>query len=92
MKISSIISKIAPLSAKSLFDSSFPVLAAKLWNKLPESVNSSDNLDSFKIHLGHFLRQFPDQPPVTGYTTQNSNSVIDWTNQSGGSQLDQRPS
>ena len=82
--------KNAPSSAKTLVDSSFSVRATKLWNKLPKTVNTSDSLDTFKVLLGYFLRQFPDQPPVSGYTTQNSNSIIDWTNQSSGSQIDQR--
>ena len=83
--------KKAPLSAVTLYDSSFAVHAGKLWNTLPEDITAITLLDSFKIYLGKFLRQFPDRPPVKGYTTQNRNSIIDWMNQSGGLQMARRP-
>ena len=83
--------KEAPLSAVTLYDSSFAVHAGKLWNTLPSSVTSYTNLESFKIQLGTFLRLIPDKPPVKGYTCQNRNSMIDWRNQSGGLQNVWRP-
>jgi hypothetical protein len=71
--------KHAPLSAVSLYDSSFAVHAGKLWNILPHSVTSATQLYMFKILLGKFLHEIPDKPPVKGYhTTQNRNSIIDW--------------
>ena len=82
--------KSAPMSAQTLFDSSFAVHAGKLWNTLPESCSTVKQLDSFKIHLSNFLRQYPDKPPIKGYTYQNGNSIIDWK-QSGGLQVAQRP-
>ena len=89
--------KQAPNSARTLYDSSFAIRAGMLWNRLPQNENLCDQLDSFKILLGRFLLHFPDQPPsssilVTDYTTRNNNSIIDWTSQSGGLQLAQRPS
>jgi len=84
--------KEAPLSAVSLYDSSFAVHAGKLWNVLPQSVTSATQLDTFKILLGKLLHDIPDKPPVKGYhTTQNRNSIIDWRNQSGGLQYVWRP-
>ena len=71
-------------STKTLYDASFSVLGAKLWNLLPKDVNIRDDLPSFKIHLGKLLDNIPDKPPVTGYTTQNKNSILDWLSQSGG--------
>jgi hypothetical protein len=84
--------KAAPLSAVTLYDSSFAVHAGKLWNTLPGYVTSPTKLDIFKIQLGKFLRLIPDNPPVKGYhTSQNRNSIIDWRNQSGGLQNVWRP-
>jgi hypothetical protein len=31
-----------------------------------------------------FMDRIPDNLPVTGYTTANNNSIIDWCNQPGG--------
>ena len=41
-------------------------------------------LDNFKINLGKYISTVPDKPPVTSYKTTNKNSVLDWSNQSGG--------
>ena len=36
-------------------------------------------LEAFKIiALGEFLAQYPDKPPVPGYTPPTSNSLLDW--------------
>ena len=85
------LNKNAPMSAMTLYDSSFAVHAGKLWNILPESVTSVQQLDNFKVLLGRFLKTIHDRPPVKGYTTQNRNSIIDWWNQSGGLQNVWRP-
>jgi hypothetical protein len=76
-----------PKYAFSLMESSFRISGAKLWNLLPAEVNTQHVLDPFKIKLQTFLKKFPDKPPVYGYTTQNGNSLIDWSMQSGGPQL-----
>ena len=76
-----------PKYASSLMESSFRINGAKLWNLLPAEVNMQKLLDPFKINLQTFLKKFPDKPPVYGYTTQNGNSLIDWSMQSGGPQL-----
>ena len=57
---------------------SFTVRAARLWNTLPKKVNTAVTLDTFKILLGRWLDHFPDNPPVKGYYTRNSNSIMDW--------------
>ena len=56
----------------------FGVRAAWLWNALPKNVNTAETLDTFKIMLGRWLDQYPDNPPVRGYKTQNCNSILDW--------------
>ena len=81
----------APMSAATLYDNSFAVKAAKLWNILPKSVTYKNELDSFKTSLGQSLKGVPDKPPVCGYATQNRNSIIDWCNQNGGLQTACRP-
>ena len=69
----------AQKSFSTAYDNSFGIKAARLWNTLPESVNTLKNLESFKAALGGFICQFPDKPTVTGYTPPNSNSLLDWT-------------
>ena len=59
-------------------DNFFRVKAAKLWNCLPKHVNSKTSLESFKVNLDSFIFNVPDKPPVAGYTTSNSNSLLDW--------------
>ena len=65
-------------TVKTKFFDSFAIKAARLWNTLPKKVNTADDLDQFKNLLGRWLDQFPDCPPVTGYPTQNTNSILDW--------------
>ena len=62
------LNKKALMSIRSDYDCSFGVRATQLWNALP--------LDSFKIGLGMFLEQYPDNPPVHGYTPANDNSLL----------------
>ena len=71
------------------YENSFGVKAAKLWNILPKAVNMTDELESFKVTLGSFLATFPDKPPVTGYTTTNTNySLLDLSKGRGERTLD----
>ena len=77
----------ASSKAKACYDKSSHVKAAQLWNLLPATTKDLDSLDKFKISLSTFLRRFPDKPPVTGYSTANHNSLLDWSNQSGGLQM-----
>ena len=82
-----------PQSTQTLFDNSFRVKAARLWNTLPSGINTIDELDTFKVALGKFLERIPDYPPITGYTTVNSNSMLDWIQSGvlGGLQTTWRP-
>ena len=66
------------MKINSSYDNFFKVKGAKLWNILPKSVNSASSLDTFKRKLDTFLQDIPDTPPVLGYTTVNSNSLLDW--------------
>ena len=78
------LNKEATSKAKTYYDNSFHVKAAKLWNILPPYVKDHKSLDAFKTALSAFLNKVPDRPPVTGYSTANHNSLLDWFNQSGG--------
>ena len=69
----------AQMSFSTLYENSFGVKAARLWNLLPSHVNQQETLTGFKEALGAFLKTFPDTPPITGYTTINSNSLLDWS-------------
>ena len=85
--------------AKACYEKSFHVKDLKLWNLLPATTKDAqlcnllpattkdfDSLDKFKRALSTFLRRFPDKPYVTGFSTANHNSLLDWSNQSGGLQ------
>ena len=60
------------------FDSFFKVRSSKLWNCVPKDVKESYSINIFKTKLDSFLLSIPDRPPVPGYTTINSNSLLDW--------------
>ena len=71
--------KTASTLAKSIYDKSFAVMGPKLWNIIPQSISSAPSLESFKSRLTSYIRSYyPDLPPVPGYTTPNSNSLLDW--------------
>ena len=55
-----------------LYDQSFHVTAAKLWNRIPRKIKEKPSLDSFKVSLTKFLMSFPDQPPIHGISSLNS--------------------
>ena len=75
---------VPPLSssngkAQSLFDNSFSVKGPQLWNIVPRDVKKIGKLELFKMKLDAWLENFPDRPPVYGYTAQNNNSLLEWT-------------
>ena len=60
------------------YDSSFAVNGPKLWNLLPKKINTLIKFESFKQQLDNFILRYPDHPPVHGYITANSNSLLHW--------------
>ena len=64
----------------SIFESSFTVNGARLWNTLPKMINCETDFNSFKTHLDRFLLSFPDEPPIRGYSSRNNNSLLNWSN------------
>ena len=63
---------------QSMYDSSFAVLGPKLWNAMPYYLNGISDFAPFKSRLTAFMLSVPDKPPVRGYTTPNSNSLLAW--------------
>ena len=42
-----------------------------------KSVREQNAMDTFKPHLDKFLAKIPDLPTVSGYSTQNNNSLLE---------------
>ena len=68
----------ASIAHQSLYDCSFAVMGPKLWNAMPYHLNVISNLEHFKNQLTSFLLAIPDKPPIRGYTSPNSNSLLCW--------------
>ena len=66
-------------SVRTDYENSFKIRAARLWNLLPQDVNSITTLDAFKAALGRYLKKIPDTPSTPGYTAANRNSLLDWS-------------
>ena len=62
----------------SMFENSFIVKSAKLWNKLPLKLKQVDSLTVFKSQLDKYLKLIPDRPPIRGYYHTNKNSILDF--------------
>ena len=65
-------------SNQSIRDSSFSVIGPRLWNCIPYQLTNVNELTLFKGRLTKFLLTVPDKPPLRGYTTANSNSILAW--------------
>lgn len=74
------ISRVSSAANQSLRDTSFSVRGPRLWNCIPYRLTTIQDLSAFKNQLTRFLMSVPDNPPVRGYTTANSNSILDWRN------------
>ena len=59
-----------------LYEESFIIKAAKLWNILPPNITHISSLNSFKHELTNFLNTVPDEPPLPGYPFRNNNSLL----------------
>ena len=52
---------------------------SKVTPLLPVQINiQTEAFEPFKRQLTSFVMRIPDKPPVQGYTTPNSNSILDW--------------
>ena len=61
---------------QTLYDNSFAVLGAKLWNILPSHISLMSSFSTFKMSVDTFLSSFPDKPPVLGYPYFCDNSLL----------------
>ena len=57
---------------QTLYDSSFTVLAPRLFNTLPKSIRGEARFEPFKSKLTAYLLSIPDQPPINGEASGNS--------------------
>ena len=72
--------------SRSIYDHSFAVRGPKLWNAIPKNIKCAPSFEVFKSKLtSHLMSIIPDLPPVPGYTTPNSNSILDWNAEVTGS-------
>ena len=71
---------IKPLSkikgrVSTVYDHSFVIKSAKLWNILPSELTKVDSFHLFKSQLDKFLSLIPDEPPLPGYPFKSDNSL-----------------
>ena len=62
----------------SIYEESFIIRSAKLWNKVPSAIQNVASLNSFKLKLDNWLSLLPDEPPVLGYYHVTKNSILDY--------------
>ena len=60
-----------------IYEQSFLVNSCKLWNILPSELTHITSLNIFKNKLDKFLKDIPDEPPLPGYPSVNSNSLTE---------------
>ena len=65
-------------TALTTYESSFAVRSGKLWNRLPSELTNEMILSSFIRKLDQWLTQFPDKPPIHGYSNISRNSILDY--------------
>ena len=58
-----------------LYEQSFVIKAAKLWNVIPPNLTQISSLNIFKTSLDKFLSNIPDKPPLPGYPHITDNSL-----------------
>ena len=73
------INRNSTILSRSIYDHSFAVRGPKLWNAIPKNIKCAPSFEVFKSKLtSHLMSIIPDLPLVPGYTTPNSNSILDW--------------
>ncbi|KAL5270243.1 hypothetical protein ACHWQZ_G001096 [Mnemiopsis leidyi] len=63
---------------QTLYDNSFAVIGPRLWNTIPPNLHSIEDPEHFKSMLTDFVKSFPDEQPIPGYSGRNGNSLLDW--------------
>ena len=64
---------------QTLYDNSFAVIGPRLWNLIPPNMHTIEDPLHFKEMLTTFVKSFPDEPLVAGYSCRNGNSLLDWS-------------
>ena len=59
-----------------VYENSFKINSAKLWNVLPPELTYINSFNAFKLGLDQFLSKVPDEPPLSGYPKKSNNSLI----------------
>ena len=81
------IAKVPPLQRgckmrhRSLQENSFAIMGPMIWNCIPGHIRKLNTLDLFKKNLTTFVLKVPDKPPIRGYSSPNSISILDWRNE-----------
>ena len=60
---------------QTLYDNSFEVIGPRLWNLIPSNMHTIEDPLHLKEMLTTFVKSFPDEPPVAGYSCRNGNSL-----------------
>ena len=71
------LSRTAKPRIQSMYDSSFAVLAPRLWNSLPKKIRQEETFGKFKTALTRYCLAIPDEPPISG--APSGNSLLQWT-------------
>ena len=72
------IRRSASAANSSIHERSFAEMSPTLWNTMPNHLNVMSNFEHFKSQLTKFLLSVPEKPPIRGYTSPNSNSLLCW--------------
>ena len=62
---------------QTLFENSFAICGAKLWNRMPKQSRNMESFPAFKSSVDKFLEHIPDRPPIENYYSPNNNSLIE---------------
>ncbi len=75
--IKAVVKPLPKLSGKilTLYENSFAIKSAQLWNILPPNLTKINALLNFQVSLDNFLKKIPDKPPVAGYPHSSNNSL-----------------
>ena len=76
-------SRVSTAANQSLYDSSLAVQGPKLWSAIPYHLKVVDKAEHFKDQLTKFMLSIPDTPPIRGYASKNSNSLLCWRKERG---------
>ena len=62
---------------QTLFENSFTICGAKLWNLMPKQSRNMESFPAFKSSVDKFLDHIPDRPPIEYYYSPNNNSLLE---------------